>query len=522
MRYLLTSFLMRLLSVMLVFCPSFSFGQNIQVGDVISQPVQYQTGSFINYAGGLVVITSNGSSGNAMSTHNIWSTCGNNNNGSYPQNPTSFSCAQSLTNTSAQQGLDRRLPTSGEFSVASSCNGGPIGSFSGYYWLYNGDIITDSDCSMNIQSNFQYDARVRRVVSWVSGCSDPLAINFHPQASAWSPTHFVVDDGSCCYVSGCTDPIAYNYNNSACIDDGSCSMCPMDLSITTNTGIDAICIAGGSIDLFAPIGNLTYNWKYNGSYINHLDSTFTALFPGDYSVEIVDSITGCNTSSDTLHLSVVNYYNTSIITSVTPLSACTGDSVIIYGPSSSNSTYQWLLNSSELLVENTNQIVVYSSGDYSLVMNEINTQCTSTSSTISVNIIDYPSVTLSTYGIPVLCTSGVELIASSDESDFLEYHWNLDGEYMFTSDSLSFFTFESGSYNVDVSNENNCITSSNLVDVIPYSGDLNGDSYVSVSDLLLILTPMGCSENCEQDINGDGAVSVDDLLILLSFFGTGC
>ena len=504
MRYLLTSFLMRLLSVMLVFCSSFSFGQNIQIGDNI--------GGWIVYSGG--------NSGKAVNSGDACCFGGQDNNPSTVY----YSDANStiVLNNPNEGGLDTYLPSDTDFTLFSAVAGLQTNGLGywvqgGYYWHHNGVWTFTSPPPAS-----PYEKKVRTIINFVSGCTDPNAINLHPQAGAYSPTHLVVDDGSCCYVSGCTDSIAYNFNDSACIDDGSCSMCPMDLSITTNTGIDAICIAGGSIDLFAPIGNLTYNWKYNGSYINHLDSTFTALFPGDYSVEIVDSITGCNTSSDTLHLSVVNYYNTSIITSVTPLSACTGDSVIIYGPSSSNSTYQWLLNSSELLVENTNQIVVYSSGDYSLVMNEINTQCTSTSSTISVNIIDYPSVTLSTYGIPVLCTSGVELIASSDESDFLEYHWNLDGEYMFTSDSLSFFTFESGSYNVDVSNENNCITSSNLVDVIPYSGDLNGDSYVSVSDLLLILTPMGCSENCEQDINGDGAVSVDDLLILLSFFGTGC
>ena len=54
-----------------------------------------------------------------------------------------------------------------------------------------------------------------------SGCTDPAAINFDPNA--------VIDDGSCIYdsdptedVLGCTDPTAINFNPLATIDDGSC------------------------------------------------------------------------------------------------------------------------------------------------------------------------------------------------------------------------------------------------------------------------------------------------------------
>jgi hypothetical protein len=50
----------------------------------------------------------------------------------------------------------------------------------------------------------------------ILGCTDPMAINFNPQAT--------VNDGSCIYnlQIGCTDPQACNYNDLAVVDNGSC------------------------------------------------------------------------------------------------------------------------------------------------------------------------------------------------------------------------------------------------------------------------------------------------------------
>ena len=56
----------------------------------------------------------------------------------------------------------------------------------------------------------------------VSGCTDPLALNFDDEAD--------YDNGSCEYpVFGCTDPLALNFNEEAMEDDGSCEY-PLDCS----------------------------------------------------------------------------------------------------------------------------------------------------------------------------------------------------------------------------------------------------------------------------------------------------
>lgn len=51
-------------------------------------------------------------------------------------------------------------------------------------------------------------------------------------------------------------------------------------------------------------------------------------------------------------------------------------------------------------------------------------------------------------------------------------------------------------------------------------GDLNGDGYVDVSDLLILLNSWGlCQGDCPADLNNDGFVDVSDLLVLFSNWG---
>ena len=54
--------------------------------------------------------------------------------------------------------------------------------------------------------------------------------------------------------------------------------------------------------------------------------------------------------------------------------------------------------------------------------------------------------------------------------------------------------------------------------------DFNGDQFVAIDDMLMLLSEFGncTSTTCIADIDGDSDVGVNDLLLLLSAFGTGC
>jgi len=49
-------------------------------------------------------------------------------------------------------------------------------------------------------------------------------------------------------------------------------------------------------------------------------------------------------------------------------------------------------------------------------------------------------------------------------------------------------------------------------------GDLNGDGFVGVDDLLMMLAAWGDCVGCPEDLNSDGQVGVDDLLLMLSLW----
>ena len=52
--------------------------------------------------------------------------------------------------------------------------------------------------------------------------------------------------------------------------------------------------------------------------------------------------------------------------------------------------------------------------------------------------------------------------------------------------------------------------------------DLDGDGFVGVNDILMMLGDFGCTANCEADVDLDGSVGISDLLQILSAFGDGC
>ena len=48
------------------------------------------------------------------------------------------------------------------------------------------------------------------------------------------------------------------------------------------------------------------------------------------------------------------------------------------------------------------------------------------------------------------------------------------------------------------------------------AGDANGDGFVDVNDILLVVGQFGCTSGCTADVDGDGAVTAADILVVLA------
>ncbi|MGB0423069.1 MAG: hypothetical protein ACPGED_02045, partial [Flavobacteriales bacterium] len=71
--------------------------------------------------------------------------------------------------------------------------------------------------------------------------------------------------------------------------------------------------------------------------------------------------------------------------------------------------------------------------------------------------------------------------------------------------------------------DNNCNETIDPSEELPCQGDLNGDGFRNVSDLLMILQDFGCQgPTCQADIDQNGATGGSDVLSFLGIFGLPC
>ena len=61
-----------------------------------------------------------------------------------------------------------------------------------------------------------------------------------------------------------------------------------------------------------------------------------------------------------------------------------------------------------------------------------------------------------------------------------------------------------------------------IVTFEPLPGDFDIDGAIGTSDLLVMLSSIGCTSECIQDFNADLSVTVMDLLVFLTVLGQTC
>ncbi|MFN8699485.1 MAG: choice-of-anchor B family protein [Flavobacteriales bacterium] len=55
-----------------------------------------------------------------------------------------------------------------------------------------------------------------------------------------------------------------------------------------------------------------------------------------------------------------------------------------------------------------------------------------------------------------------------------------------------------------------------------FCADIDGDEIVTVNDIILVISGVGCAGECSADVNSDGIVSVNDLILVIADFSELC
>lgn len=146
------------------------------------------------------------------------------------------------------------------------------------------DFRVDAFCSVVgiyssvVLSTFFTDSTV------IQGCTDPLASNYDPTATAddgsclytivgctdpnasnYDPTANSGDPATLCLYNGCTDSLAINYDPNANNDDGSCTYCPDLHGLTGQTHIDGSVANNQQAPTPITNGRLSYHSPYTSN-----------------------------------------------------------------------------------------------------------------------------------------------------------------------------------------------------------------------------------------------------------------
>jgi hypothetical protein len=222
----------------------------------------------------------------------------------------------------------------------------------------------------------------------------------------------------------------------------------------------------------------TYQWKLNGGAIGSNLNSYIAKASGVYTLTVSNS-SGCSSnSSNTITVNVNPKPTVPTVNVSGTTSFCQGGSVDLSVSNNPAYTYQWQNTGTNISGATTDTYVVLSSGVYSL--NITNSDgCISKTENVTVNVLTTPAVPLISAGGPLIFCQSDSVELSVTNTAGYTYQWKLNGGAVGLNSS-KFTAKNSGTYNLTVSNANNCsVASTNSVDVkvnpAPSAGNISLD-----------------------------------------------
>lgn len=219
---------------------------------------------------------------------------------------------------------------------------------------------------------------------------------------------------------------------------------------------------GQSVVLDASTGpGYTYKWKKGLSFITGAtNSTYTVTDSGDYKV-LVTVTAGCTALSTKVTVTVNPVPSASILEG-SAIAFCEGNSTIL-DANDDEVTYQWQNNGIIIPGATSTGLLISSGGSYTVV--ETNSySCMDTSSATVVTVNANPPDTIIADGSASIC-EGHTVDLNAETGIGLVYQWQLNGSTISGATDATYSASAAGNYSVEISNANDCHSSSNTISV---------------------------------------------------------
>lgn len=408
-------------------------------------------------------------------------------------------CTISSGNSVTLQGASAAAATISAGGPTTFCTGGNVlltatsGSGLTYQWFKDGNIIVNETNQTYTANTSGYYTVAVTLNGQCTTTSSPTQVIVNPYPAAVitpdGPTTFCPGSSVNLFANSGTN-LSYNwYFNSTNLFNGAASLnasaagtytlyvtngfnCTSNSSVVINQlaapsataiplGSTSLC-SGQSVEIQANTGiGLTYQW-YNGAnvIINQTNLSYSASSTGNYSV-IVTNGNNCSTASNTVAVSVIANPPATIST-INPVTFCTGGSANLVANTGTGLTHQWQLNNVDINGATNSSYAATTSGSYTCKIT-LNGNCYSISNAISILVNPLPPAEITPAG-PIAICPGTSTLLSANTGSGYSYAWYWNGFYTGNTSS-SYNAVNPGTYAVVVTNTNNCANSSNSVSV---------------------------------------------------------
>lgn len=235
-----------------------------------------------------------------------------------------------------------------------------------------------------------------------------------------------------------------------------------DQPVISTSEVSGVICEGDSIVLSVPeVEEIIYNWKYeNGGSMFVNTPLLTVKESGQFFVEITDTNNCTALSTDTVSVTVNSLPTNTLINREGNLNFCEGDSSLLFVEYVIGCTYQWFSNGGLLTGETSNELIVSTSGEYSIEVTNSEECTTNSTNNVPIQVYLAPEAPgIDTEDSISICI-GDSAHLTANYINGLTYSWQRNNipDYATTSDV---YVKNSGLFKLLVTSVNGCSSFSN-------------------------------------------------------------